>query len=145
MNNDFKLGQIIKTLNNAFEKDCNKKLEDIELTRSQLGILMYIYKHKDEEIYQKDIEKRFMLQNPTVTGILNRLEQKGFIMRVTSLRDARYKKILPTDKAIKMADQMQLHAKKMRERLIKNISEEEIKTVEIILEKMLNNISKEEK
>lgn len=145
MEKNFKLGQMIKILNTSFEKEYNKKLEDIELTSSQLGILMYIYKHRDEEVYQKDMEKRFKLQNPTVTGLLNRLEAKGFIMRVTSLKDARYKKIIPTEKTLRIGTQMKLHAKEMREKLTKNISKEELKTIETILQKMLNNISEEEK
>ena len=47
---------------------------------------------------QKDIEEHFHISNPTVTGILNRLEQKGFIERKHTPKDNRVRTIVITQK-----------------------------------------------
>ena len=51
-----------------------------------------------EFVNQKDIEKALSLKNPTVTGILKRLDEKGFILAVPSNQDKRCKNIYPTEK-----------------------------------------------
>ena len=42
---------------------------------------------------QKDIEKALNLKNPTVTGILKRLEENGFVLIVPSNKDKRCKNV----------------------------------------------------
>ena len=55
--------------------------------------------HTDKKIViQKDIEEHFHISNPTVTGILNRLEQKGFIERKSNEKDKRVRTIVLTPK-----------------------------------------------
>ena len=49
-------------------------------------------------IIQRDIEEHFHISNPTVTGILNRLEQKGFIERKLNQKDKRVRAIVLTQK-----------------------------------------------
>ena len=63
------------------EKNLNKELEIIDLTSMQAHVLIYLYKNKNNIINQRDIEREFELTNPTVNGILNRLENKGFIAK----------------------------------------------------------------
>ena len=43
------------------------------------------------DVFQKDVEKRLKLTNPTVTGIVKRLEEKEMIVRCPSNDDARCK------------------------------------------------------
>ena len=74
----FKIGKILKIVNNYMDKDINNCLSDYNITRSQMGILIYIQvaECKNIEANQVDIEKEFNLKNPTVTGLINRLEEK---------------------------------------------------------------------
>lgn len=107
MENECPLGLMIKTIDTVFETETNKELSELKLTRSQLVILMYIESQteKEIEVNQIDIEKQFSLKNPTVTGILNRLEEKSYIKRMPSTKNARCKKIIVTDTAIKILEQ----------------------------------------
>ena len=58
----------------------------------------YLHFTDKNPVIQKDIEEHFHISNPTVTGILNRLEQKGFIERKQSLKDKRVRTIVLTKK-----------------------------------------------
>ena len=54
-------------------------LKNYDLTKSQSDIIRFLCTRENEITTQKDIETYFQISNPTVTGLLNRLEQKQFI------------------------------------------------------------------
>lgn len=73
------IGFLFKQINNVYEKDINNQLKGIGITSSQCEVLNYLFRCDKEEVNQKDIEKALSLKNPTVTGILQRLDEKGYI------------------------------------------------------------------
>lgn len=93
MNSDLKFSMLFGTIRNVFKKISDKGLKEMNLTSSQMNILFYISTNDDIEINQKDIEKNLYLKNSTVTDILNRLENNGFLYRTASEKDGRYKKL----------------------------------------------------
>ena len=137
MNQD--IGFYFKKIFQIMEKNMNKKLEKIELTNSQANILIYLYNNK-ETVNQRDIEKKFELTNPTVNGILNRLENKGFIKRTISLKDARNKEIHLTEKSILLINEMKKEARQLEKELIAGIPKEELNTFKEVLKKVFNNL-----
>ncbi len=76
----------------------NEGLKKYDLTKTQRDILGYLHFTDKNPVIQKDIEEHFHISNPTVTGILNRLEQKGFIEKKQSLKDKRVRTIVLTKK-----------------------------------------------
>ena len=120
------IGFYLKNIFQTMEKNLNKDLETIDLTSTQAHVLIYLYKNKDNVVNQRDIERKFALTNPTVNGILNRLENKNFIKRVVSDIDARNRKIILTDKSISLIKEMQRSAKKMENKMIAGISKEDL-------------------
>ncbi len=87
------IGLIVKQINNIYEKDFNNRLRRLGITASQYAVLNYLFHSQKEEVTQRDIEKNMSLRNPTVTGLLKRLDEKGFIFSVPSTRDRRCKNI----------------------------------------------------
>ena len=85
--------------------------KDCGLTTMQNRVLHYILARSLENpVYQKDIEKEFKVSKSTVTEILQLMEKNGFIIRKSSKRDGRMKRILPTEKAITIQKEvMDLH------------------------------------
>ena len=81
------VGFMFKQINNIYEKEFNNLLRGIGITSSQCAVLDYLLGSSKEFMNQKDIEKALSLKNPTVTGILKRLDEKGF--QVIRIKDAR--------------------------------------------------------
>lgn len=133
----------IKRINIICESKANRLTEQFGVTNNQIHILFYLLKNQDEKTSQKDIEKEFDLTNPTVTGILNRLENNGFIERVVNKDDARYKNINLTKKTIDIQKELENFRNKMEEKILKGLTEEEVDTLEMLLEKMLKNLEEE--
>ena len=138
----FKIGKILKIVSNYMDKDMNNCLSDYNITRSQMGILIYIQvaECKNIEANQVDIEKEFNLKNPTVTGLINRLEEKGYIKRVRSDKDKRYNKLELTESGREILNKGKRKAQENEEKLLKILTDNEIKELKRILTKIVNNI-----
>ena len=134
------IGFYLKKIFQMMEKNLNKDLEDIDLTGMQAHVLIYLYKNRKNIINQRDIEREFELTNPTVNGILKRLENKGFIKRVVSLNDARNKEIMITDKSISLIVEMKKKAKNMENKMTLGITKEELDTFYQVIKKIFNNV-----
>ena len=137
-----KIGKILKIVSNYMEKDMNNCLSDYNITRSQMGVLVYIQltESKGIEANQVDIEKEFNLKNPTVTGLINRLEEKGYIKRVRSDKDKRYNKLELTESGREILNKGKRKAQENEEKLLKILTDDEIKELKRILTKIVNNI-----
>ena len=134
------LGTKFKKIHNIVGNEFNKKMARVDLTRSQMEVLMYLIKSRDKDISGRDIEKFFDLTNPTVSGILDRLENKGFIIRKTCSEDARIKHIKVTDKAIEIKEQSKRMRREIQKKLFEGMSKEDIATISYLLDKILNNM-----
>ncbi len=130
----------LKKIFQTMEKNLNKELEIIDLTSMQAHVLIYLYKNKNNIINQRDIEREFELTNPTVNGILNRLENKGFIKRVVSHIDARNKVISLTDKSVLLINNMKKSAEKMESKMTLGINKDELDIFYRVIKKMFDNV-----
>lgn len=137
MNNDICL--VFKEIFQNIEKQKNKNLQDLELTSIQASVLIYLLNESDIK-NQRDIEKKFNLTNPTVNGILNRLESKGFIKRTISQKDARNKEVHLTDKSLKLNSEMNSKAKEVEKNILNNISKDELEVFYSVVKKISENI-----
>lgn len=86
------LGYYFRRINGQFEKHRNHGLRQYDLTSSQFDVLFYLKRREkagELNTIQKDIEQYFHISNPSVSGIISRLEQKGYVERVRSETDRR--------------------------------------------------------
>lgn len=135
------IGFLIRQINNVYEKDFNQMLKRIGITSSQCEVLDHLFHSSKEEITQRDIERHLNLKNPTVTGLLKRLEEKGFVLIVPSNKDKRCKNIFLTEKAYDIQKKMEASRKKSDRMLTLGMKEKEIQALEKVLEKVLYNIA----
>ena len=85
---------------------------DVEKSRSAIGInlpkgingwaISYFYENREKDIFQKDFETEFSIRRSTASNILKTMEQNGFLERISVPYDARLKKIVLTEQAIKI-------------------------------------------
>ena len=135
------IGFLVKQINNIYEKDFNRMLKSIGITSSQCAVLDYLFHSSKEEITQRDIERHLSLKNPTVTGLLKRLDEKGFILSVPSTTDKRCKNIYLTEKAYDIQKKMEASSKKSDRQLTMGMTQKEVQALKKALEKVLYNIS----
>ena len=84
----------MRRVNNLISRRQNG-VEDV--TAMHGWILAYLYNSRDREVFQRDIERAFSITRSTVTNILQLMEKKGYIRRVSVPQDARLKRLILTD------------------------------------------------
>ncbi len=140
------IGCQVKTLNNMITKKIiaySSESELDEVTVMHGWILGYLYDNRDEEIFQKDIEKEFEINKSTVTCIIKLMEKKGYIQRQSVEYDGRLKRIRLTDKGEKSHIKALKSIKKVEGILRQNIPDEELDSFFNTINKLKSNLSKE--
>ena len=102
-----------------------------------IGFLRY---NSDREIFQRDIEKRFMISGASVSEILKLMEKNGLIERKPVERDGRLKKIVLTDKAIAMHDEVKASIDSVERGIDGLITEEERAEFDRIAMKLIEKL-----
>ena len=95
----------LKTLDNLIHRHGDAHMRALEggmqLTRLHHWIIGFLY-HREGDVFQKDIETEFKISRSTTSSVITLMEKKGLVTRESVLSDARLKKIVLTDRAIKM-------------------------------------------
>ena len=130
-----------KMIHNAFEEHRNRQLNKYNLTSSQMDVLIYLKHNTDHEIHQREIEKWLRLKNPTVTGILNRLEEKGFIVRKMNQSDRRFRMLELTEKSQCIMKEICDEVQQMDKKLYSCMEEDERKKLAEYLERLLERLA----
>ena len=85
----YPLGMLVKHINIQIEKSLNQNLRDMNLTSSQMHVLMYLLAHQGRRVTMRDVEEFLHQSHVTVTGLIQRLEQKGFVEAHEDTQSAR--------------------------------------------------------
>ena len=144
MDEKMPLGLMFAIIDRVFKKKVDKKIQDMELTPVQfrvLGEISHLESKGVEEINQLDLEKVEKITHPAMTGIIQRLESKGFIICTPSPRDKRYKKISCTDKTTDIHKMIDIMDEQLLAELCQGLSQEEIDTYVRITKHIIKNIN----
>ena len=90
----------------------------------QTWVIRYLHDHKGQEICQRDLERDFNITRSTVTGILQLMEKKGYIVRVSVPTDARLKQILLTNQGEDLYYEFRDHIQTMEKLLVQGMTED---------------------
>ena len=114
-------------------------LEKMELTAAQGRIMGYLA-HCKEPPCPRDLETEFQLSHPTVSGILSRLEQKGFIELRTDPDDRRCKRIYVLPKGKECHALMHETIQETERRIVDGFTPEEQEQFADLLQRAITNM-----
>lgn len=135
---------MINCISNRLRNRSQEVHTQLGIGSAQGKILNYVLVESEaHSVYQKDLEREFGLRPSTVTEILNALEQKKLIQRVSDEWDGRYKKIIFTEKARSMKDRIRQEVEETEHLLLQGITEQEKQEFLRIAGKMLQNLEAE--
>jgi len=117
-------GHLIRVLHWCTDQSMTAALEQMELTAAQGHIMGYLARQETPPC-PRDVELEFHLSHPTVSGILSRLEQKGFIALQTDPNDRRCKRIYIQPKGHQCHQTMYQTIQSIEGRLIQDFTPEE--------------------
>ena len=126
MEDNTKISSLLRMIDVRIRMDLDERNEEFQLTSMQVRILGFLIEHDDREINPRDLEHYFRISKPTVTGVLKRLEEKGYLHYEPSGKDLRYKQIVLDDKAYQCAKQLHARFEAMERKLYQGLSDEEL-------------------
>lgn len=136
MNGD-RIAVLIKTASIEFDKMANPILAEYDLTASQCRVLNFLFLQQNQSARIVDIEKECAITHPTVLGLLDSLEKKGFVLKTVNPEDARSKLISLTPKAKDMQHELETVVAQIDHTWVKHLSEQERKELQKFLQKLL--------
>lgn len=126
----FKLNKVRRKIHRYYES----KLAPFKITPAQFYVLSALW--NEEEIRFKDLTRTLDMDGATLTGILDRMENHGFIERKEDLVDRRSVFISLTDKSRKIKPQMINIAQDLDQKFRDKVSKEEFQSFLNILDQL---------
>ncbi len=114
-------------------------LEKMELTAAQGHIMAYLA-HAKQPPCPRDVEAEFHLTHPTVSGLLSRLEQKGFLELRTDPEDRRCKRIYVLEKGLQCHEIMHKIIRENEQKMTEGFTEEEQAIFSDLLQRAIRNM-----
>ena len=132
-------GKLIRVLQNCTDHAMTTALASMDLTCAQ-GHIMGFITHRKTPPCARDIEEAFQLSHPTVSGLLSRLEQKGFIEFRADPQDRRCKRIYLLPKGHQLEETMHLTIASTEENLVKGFTDAEKAEFTALLQRAIANL-----
>lgn len=134
------IGPRIKAISTAMGQVVNRSTAELGLTSSQSFFIGYLMRHRDRPVYPRDLEREFEFSHPTVSGILRRLESKGFVTFQPGENDRRCKQVLLTEKAVECHEAILRRLNQSEQDAIRGLSEAEVAELHRLLDIIMKNM-----
>ena len=132
-------GLYFRLLHTSADQAMTRALTDMDLTGPQ-GRIMGFLAHCKTPPCARDIEEAFQLSHPTVSGLLSRLEKKGFIAFRADPEDRRCKRIYILDKGRQLLDTMHQTIRNTESQLVAGFTEAEKAQFAAYLKRAICNV-----
>jgi len=118
-------GAIIKQINDKLAKNANNALRNEKLTMTQIGVLAELFEADKNCLTMKEIENKLAVAQPTVAGIIKRLEQKKFVETFGDKDDKRIKIVHLIDAGAMKCENGKKHMRETEAKLLAPLTEPE--------------------
>ena len=113
---------------------------DMPVTAAQGRLLMYLEACGGGPVSQRSIEQYLNVSHTTAKGLLQRLEEKGFVRTAFDSEDGRVKNAYVTEKAQMCRESLSQHIDFITYRMMEGISPEESQALHHLLCRVYRNI-----
>ena len=124
---EYRCGALLKQINDFMEKNANRALKEQDITISQSGVLVLLDKKAEKMATFKELEKSFGVSQPTMVGIINRLEHKELDDILADSDDKRIRRAQLTQKGADKCREGYKHMKAAEDLLLSSLTTEEKK------------------
>ena len=85
--------ELMKQIIEMLSKQANRMMKENDLTFTQMMVLKMLMDEEDHTLSQREITQGLMVSQPTVAGIIKRMNKKEFIQILPDSSDGRVKMI----------------------------------------------------
>ena len=111
---------------------------DIDMTAEQWGAILVLL--NGDGITQKQLGEKLYLEKSSVSRLLDGLERRDWIVRITDPQDSRQKRVAPTPKVLETAERCAVIARTVLEDAQRGMTEEEQVVCRSFLSRIIANL-----
>ncbi len=137
---DEHFGPIIKRIDQLFKIRMNQNLQQLDITATQMHVLLHLHCNSGNKITQKDLANHFEVKHSTMAGILSRLSEKDLIEITVDEENKKFKNITLTNKAMEKIELMTSQRDETESILLKGFSSDETTRLRAYLERLYSNL-----
>lgn len=139
INNSILEGQLcfsLYSVTNALTRQYRPLLKEFDLTYPQFVVLLALY--DQDNISLKELGEKTLFDSGTLTPLVQKLEAKEFLNRVSIAEDERIKRVVLTNKAKGLKEKILEISNQMRCSM--RMSDEELNTLKQLSKKLLEDL-----
>ncbi len=133
---DILIGKVSSAINRTFLRAFAS--EGIDITTEQWSVLACLW--KTDGITQQDLCNLTSKDKPSMTRLIDKLERRKLVNRISSLIDRRINLIQLTEAGINLEVKATDTVQSIVAKTLSNISDEELSTSRIVLKKIMSNL-----
>ena len=133
---EFRLGFLVHDVSRMRRTVVDKALGPSGITRSQWWVITNLSRHDGKGMMQTELARVLDIGKVALGGLIDRLENNGYVVRRPDPVDRRAKRIELTDSGVKLLAAIQDKASQLNREMIIDISAEEVAATEDILHRM---------
>ena len=133
-------GHLIRILHWCTDQTMTDALNKLNLTAAQGRLMAFVVHRGEQPTYAKDVEAELHLTHPTVSGLLSRLEQKGFLELKTDPNDRRSRQIIISGKGLACHERMHAVITENESRIVQGFTQEEKTLFTQFLQRAIENV-----
>ena len=118
------IGGMIKYISDKVRQKADNNLKDHNVTLSQVRVLNFLWR-ENGSCSQKQIEDFLQVSQPTVVGLVSRMEQSGYIQTSVSPDDKRNKIVTVTDSGMSLACELCRYMEDIDKRMLVGLTDEQ--------------------
>ena len=140
MNEPNDCGMLIKLISDSIARISNNELRENGLTLSQLRYIEYLYARPGTPTPFKELEAFFQVSQPTVAGILSRLESKKLIVTQPSKCGGKARTAILTEMGKQQYELAEARRSETETQLLAPLNEEDKNRFHAILQEIYRNL-----
>lgn len=127
-----RLGLLLNETARAWRTKLDQRLRPLGLSMGKWSTLAHLARGGDK-LTQSEVAARVGVEEPTLAGILDRLEQDGWVKRKSSTADRRCKTVHLQKRSVAVLDQIFRTAGELRQELLAEIPRQDLETCAKVL------------
>ena len=131
---DFNLVKVV----NKFRCQVGRELKHLDMTSEQWVVLARLW--EEDGLSQKELAERILKDQANTTRILDKVVKKGWVQRLDAIDDRRAYLIYLTDEGKDVVQTTYPLVARIKEKLAKGLTDEEIHTLLALLNKLSLNM-----
>ena len=136
-----RFGMQLAQMSRGWRAELDRRLAGLGLSQARWLVLLHLARF-DEAPTQRELAQSVGVEGPTLARLLDSLEAQGLVQRHSVIEDRRAKKIVLSDSARPLIEQIEAIATALRQELFVGIDEEEARICLRVHKRILDNLEK---